>query len=242
MTIGLPFNYHIRRSERATSARIVVKPGLVEVVAPWQIPEHKLHSFVHAKQQWVSQALRKMSAAKTQQAGFVPDAFVSGSQLSYLGETYPLTVQTGKLKRTKIEFKGGGYCATVPAGLTQEEQSEQIKMALIKWMHKQCKLLVEELTTKHAAKRSLTPRSITIKIQKSRWGSCGIHNDIHINWLLLMAPLEVLEYVVVHELCHIREKNHSVRFWSLVGEHLPDYRERRHWLKTNGRALMLAFS
>jgi len=98
---------------------------------------------------------------------------------------------------------------------------------------------VEQLVCRHGPKHQLFPKSIVIKSQKSRWGSCGIHNDIAINWHLALAPLEILEYVVVHEICHIQEKNHSKQFWALVAQHLPNYRSARLWLKQHGRTLML---
>ena len=84
----------------------------------------------------------------------------------------------------------------------------------------------------------LYPRFIKIKTQKSRWGSCGIHNDINLNWLLILAPPQVMEYVVIHELCHIKERNHSQKFWLLVKSHLADYQIQRNWLKKEGRRLM----
>jgi predicted metal-dependent hydrolase len=241
MLTTLPFTYRIRRSTRVSNARIVVKPGLVEIVAPWQIPEHKLHKFVEAKQQWVTQSLKKMADSSPQQSGFVPEEYKSGAKITYQGNAYPLTIKPSKLKRVKIEFYEG-YTAHIPQTMNADVHSREIRDALIRWMKKQTKQLVEQIVEIHAAKKQLIPRTITIKTQKSRWGSCGIHNDININWLLLMAPKEVLEYVVVHELCHIKVKNHSSQFWALVAEHLPDYKTRRNWLKKQGRSLMLAFS
>jgi predicted metal-dependent hydrolase len=237
----LPFTYRIRRSLRVANARIVVKPGQVEIVAPLQIPEHKLHKFVQAKQQWITQALNKMADSNSQQSSFVPIEYKSGASIAYQGNVYPLTVKSSKLKRVKIEFSEG-YIAHIPETMHPDRHNPEIREALIRWMKKQTKPLVEQLVGVHAAKKQLFPRRITVKTQKSRWGSCGIHNDININWLLLMAPKEVLEYVVVHELCHIRVKNHSRQFWSLVGEHMPDYQSRRLWLKMQGRGLMMAFS
>ena len=84
----------------------------------------------------------------------------------------------------------------------------------------------------------VAPRSLKIKTQKSRWGSCGPNNDINMNWLLMLAPPEAMEYVVVHELCHIIHKNHSKDFWGLVAEHLPAYQQQRLWLKQQGVSLM----
>ena len=241
MLTTLPFTYNIRRSHRVANARIVVKPGLVEIVAPLQMPEHKLHKFVESKQQWVSQALKKMAASSPEQSGFAPVEYNSGAMITYQGSAYPLMLKPSKLKRVKIEFTDG-YIAYVPQTMSPDEQNGEIKEALIKWMKKQTKQLVVKIVENHATKKQLFPRTITVKTQKSRWGSCGIHNDININWLLLMAPKEVLEYVVVHELCHIKVKNHSSQFWSLVAEHLPDYKNRRNWLKKQGRSLMMAFS
>lgn len=241
MLADLPFSYRIRRSQRVSNARIVVKPGQVEVVAPLLISEHKLHNFVAAKQDWVTKALNKMAAASPEQNSFVPAEFKSGTDMAYQGTLYPLTLKPSKLKRVKIEFSEG-YTVHVPERLKPENHHLEISAALVRWMKKNTKQLVEQMVAIHSAQKQLHPRTITIKTQKSRWGSCGIHNDININWLLIMAPREVLEYVVVHELCHIKVKNHSSQFWALVGEHLPDYQKRRQWLKKQGRSLMLAFT
>lgn len=241
MVDNLPFSYRIRRSQRVSNARIVVKPGQVEVVAPIQIPEHLLHHFVLAKQQWITRAIKKMAASSPRQSGFVPDVLKTGEKIAFLGQFYPLTLIPSKLKKVKIEFIGA-YKVHVPELIASEQQQTQIREALIRWMKKETKSHVEQYVDLHANKKQLMPRSISIKTQKSRWGSCGIHNDININWLLIMAPPEVLEYVVVHELCHIKVKNHSSKFWTLVAEHLPDYQLRRSWLKKEGRSLMMAFS
>lgn len=240
MTGNLSFSYRIRRSQRASKARIVVKPGLVEIVAPFGIPEQRLHKFVHDKQQWINNALKKMTVASPEQNSFVPVEFISGAYLSYQGKPYVITVKPTPLKRVKIEFNAG-FVISLPNSVPVTEQTEPIKQALIRWYKQQTKSAVEKFVQDHAPKNNLNPRSITIKTQKSRWGSCGIHNDISINWLLLLAPPEVLEYVVVHELCHIQVKNHSSQFWAVVAAHLPDYQIRRGWLKKHGRTLMLAF-
>jgi predicted metal-dependent hydrolase len=82
-------------------------------------------------------------------------------------------------------------------------------------------------------------RRITIRSQKTRWGSCSSSGNLNFNCLLLLAPPEVLDYVVVHELCHRKEMNHAPRFWAEVGRVLPDYKKRNKWLKENGSRLML---
>lgn len=241
MLTELPFHYQIRRSLKVSRARIVVKPGQVEIVAPWEVPEHKLHKFVHAKQAWVTQALKKMAGSNPGQHKFAPNRCISGELLTYRGQQYEITLQPSKLKRIKIEFNEG-FKIYLPESMQAQDAQTEIKIAIIRWLKKEVKIDVEYYVNLHATKQQLLPRSIAIKTQKSRWGSCGIKNDININWLLLMAPPEVLEYVIVHELCHIREKNHSAQFWDLVGQHLPDFKLRRQWLKKHGRSLMMAFA
>jgi len=234
----LPFSYEIRRSQRATRVRIVVKPGSVEVVAPPKVPERRIVQFIQAKQQWIVSALGKMQARSHLSNGIASIVYGHGADVSYQGKTYKLATKPSKLKNPKVEF-ADGFIAHVPESLQAENHSDVIKGALERWMKKQAKVHVEQLVNRHAPRHRLFPQSIKIKTQKSRWGSCGIRNDININWLLVMAPEEVLEYVVVHELCHIQQRNHSRHFWALVEEHLPDYQQHRYWLKKHGTQLMM---
>ncbi|MGZ8223712.1 MAG: M48 family metallopeptidase [Methylobacter sp.] len=235
---NLPFSYQIRRSQRATRTRIVVTQDKVEVVAPAKVSEHRIHQFVLSKQQWIVLTLAKIAANKHDYKSLAPDFYGHGAEIPYQGEMYKLVIRPSKLKRIKIEFSNE-FIAYIPEAWITKENSDELKEALIKWMKKNSRLQVERLVNRHAEKRQLFPRTINMKTQRSRWGSCGIHNDIHINWLLIMSPPEVLEYVVVHELCHIQVKNHSTYFWALVGEHMPGYQQQRHWLRKHGHRLMM---
>lgn len=208
------------------------------MVAPIKVAEHKIHQFVQDKQQWIIQALAKIAVKSQLHNKLAPAVYGHGAEIPYQGASYKLAVRPTKLKRIKIEFCQE-FVAHVPDALIIKDHSAEIKEALIRWMKKESKSQVERLVKQHAEKKQLFPQTIKIKTQKSRWGSCGIHNDININWLLIIAPPEVLEYVVVHELCHIKVRNHSVHFWALVAEHLPDYQNRRQWLKKHGSSLMM---
>lgn len=94
--------------------------------------------------------------------------------------------------------------------------------------------LVHELAENEASRLGLSFRRIAIRDQRTRWGSCSSRGTLSFNWRLVLAPLEVAEYVVVHELCHLREPNHSPRFWELVAAARPGYREQRRWLAEHG--------
>lgn len=237
MTVpALPFSYQIRRSPRATRVRIVVTLNKIEVVAPLAVTEQHLHKFVSDKQQWILASQSKLlSKAPTQTAA--PIRYRANSLIPYQGQPYPLVLTKTQQKQVKIQFDNG-FIVQHPDSLDDEQSHNAIKNALIAWLKQQAKAQVHYYVSRHMATYQLKPRSIIIRKQKSRWGSCGIHNDININWLLIMAPPEVLEYVVVHELCHIKERNHSPAFWRLVGQHLPNYEQQRAWLKQHGLALM----
>lgn len=234
---ALPFNYHIRRSGRAQKARIIVTPTKVEVVAPHAMQENRIHRFVQEKRDWIVETLGKI--ARQMQAGglFAPPHFCDGALIPFRGERYRLRTAPTHLKRVKIEFDAG-FMAFVPETLAADQHQQHIKTALTRWLWRRAEEDARRLLQPHMPRFNLTPRSVNIRTQKSRWGSCGIHNDLQLNWLLILAPSEVFEYVLVHELCHIRYKNHSRDFWNLVAEHLPDYKQRRAWLKTHGAGLM----
>jgi predicted metal-dependent hydrolase len=234
---SLPFEYRIRRSARAQRTRIVVAPSKVEVVAPPTVQESHIHRFVQEKREWVVQTLAKMARQMQSHGLAAPPQYRDGALLPYRGECHPLRIVPTHLKRVKIEFDAG-FTAHIPQTLPPDLHQPHIRAALQRWLWRRAEEDAHRLLQPHIPRFNLQPRSINIRNQKSRWGSCGIHNDLQLNWLLILAPAEIFEYVLVHEICHIRHKNHSADFWRLVAAHLPDYRQRRAWLKTHGAGLM----
>ena len=234
--------YQIRRSQRARRARIVVTADKVEVVAPLRMPEKQIQQFMRAKQTWIQSAKNKVQQHVDNILSFAPKSYQQGAMIPYQGEKYKLQLKASQEKQIKIAFEEA-FIAYVPEGLhktlTHTELSEKIRSALVIWMGQAAAKKAAKTMDHYVLLYRLTPRSIIIKTQKSRWGSCGIHNDINLNWLLILAPAEVFEYVVVHELCHIAQRNHSTAFWSLVARHCPDYKQQRLWLKQHGASLML---
>ena len=233
--------YLIRRSERAKRLRIVVKPDRVELVAPIGLPESQIHQFAQAQQDWIRHARQRVQAkSQSTVQGFAPEEYVDGVSLPFQNQELTLRLGLHKQKRLSIEgINRTTLLINLPETLHGEHRQQAIRGALEKWYKQQAQFQVSEIVNKHAPRFNLQPRSIRIKTQTSRWGSCGPHNDINLNWLLMLAPAATLEYVVVHEICHIRHKNHSPAFWNLVAQHLPDYHQQRQWLKLNGQRLML---
>lgn len=230
--------YLIRRSQRAKKMRIIVMPEKVEVVAPVKQSERSIREFVQSQQAWINQAQLKVTRQQETVISLAPSKYAHGVKVPYQGRELCLSVKPANYKNIKIKLDQE-LLVYVPNNLSESVHSEQIRAALKQWCQQQALYQVKKLVEKHAPTRQLFPRSVKVKTQKSRWGSCGVKNDIYLNWLLILAPPEVLEYVVVHEICHIQERNHSVAFWCLVGEHMPDYQQHRQWLKRHGRSLML---
>jgi len=112
-----------------------------------------------------------------------------------------------------------------------------IKQLLVKWYKQQAQLIMIEKTQHYAKIIGVSPSSVVIKAFKSRWGSCSIKSVIQYNWKIIMAPEPVIDYLVVHELCHILHHNHSPTFWKSVGKYCPNYKEQGAWLKLNGAKL-----
>ena len=234
-------DYQIRRSAKAKRLRIVVKPDRVELVAPMRMPESQIHHFAHSQQEWIRQAQQRI-LIKSQNTvlGFAPETYADGVSLPFQGKELLIRIRQHNHKRITIEgINSHTLLIKLPETLNVALHQQSIRVTLEKWFKQQAQFQVEELINQHAPRYNLQPRSVRIKTQRSRWGSCGPHNDINLNWLLMLAPAATLEYVVVHELCHIRHKNHSPAFWDLVALHLPEYQQQRQWLKQNGQRLML---
>lgn len=233
-----PLQYQLRRSERAKKTRIVVSETKIEVVAPMKVSEQRIKHFVDMQRDWIETALKRVQQRAQTIHALAPVNYVDGVTVPYHGQQIPLTLKTTSARYPKVQLlPEQQFLVYLPHSQT-EISSDNIKLALENWMKQQARLQAQSYINHHSQRYQLHPRSLRIKTQKSRWGSCGPRNDINLNWLLVVAPPVVMEYVVVHELCHIQHKNHSQDFWQLVAAHMPDYQQHRHWLKQHGASLM----
>ncbi len=159
----------------------------------------------------------------------------SGDILPYLGEKRVLSVVRENRKRAKIRRVMERILLFVP----DEADYEYRREALEKWYRKEAADIIGEKAGEYAALLHVTYQDIRIKDQKSRWGSCSGRGNLNFNWRLVMAPEPVLDYVVIHELCHLRYMDHSERFWTLVSGICPAFKQYRKWLKEYGDSLYL---
>ncbi len=158
-----------------------------------------------------------------------------GEVFLYLGISYPILICANlELKQDYVVFEQGKLVVNV-----KQHKDELIRQALKRFYYQQCKAFVESRIRIYQAEFKMKPRSLRITDDNSNWGSCNSKLELTFNWKLAMAPMEVIDYVVVHEMCHMVHLNHDRSFWRLVGKILPDYERRSNWLALSGWKMLV---
>ena len=215
----------IIRSKRKTLALIVKPDGSLIVRAPWRTPGRTIREFVEKNAQWIENKQQLALAAQPPD----PKRYVPGELFMYLGTAYPLEIvseQSVPLRLTE-NFK-----------LVQSAQDNAEKV-FERWYHGQARQVLHERVRLYANRHGLQYQGIRITSARGRWGSCSVQGSLNFSWRLILAPIEVVDYVAVHELVHTLFHNHSRQFWARVETILPEYREHKKWLRTHGRECML---
>jgi len=218
----------IRRPKRKTASIVIRADNRVEVLAPKRMPATVIAAFVQDKSAWIDKKLHFNRAVR---AAYIPKTFVSDESFLLLGTSYALRLQQGK---RAIELGEHELRVSHPApdANTTHRQIER-------WYRQQAEAHFKERCRFFATTLGKQPQQVGIKAYKSRWGSCHHDGRIYFNWRLIMAPEWIVDYVVVHELCHLIHLNHSQQFWSLVQSLFPDHRAAKTWFKINGLTLSL---
>jgi predicted metal-dependent hydrolase len=221
--------YSVRYSNRAHRYRILVSQSGVELVLPEGTPLSKAPELMRNHADWLLHHLSRLERSK---AKYNQNQLPQGTILL---EGIPHQVKTNYQGRAQPSLKILAaeriLELTVPQG-----RSNPLHM-LEAILQKQSRVKLKKLVRQRASQLKLQFTNITIRDQRTRWGSCSSKGTISLNWRLIMAPPEVLDYVIVHELSHLVEHNHSKRFWLLVQQNCPNFNEFRLWLKVNGPLL-----
>ncbi len=218
------FIAEVIRTNRIKTADVRVEEGAVSVVVPKELETERISQILDDKRQWVRNKIHLHRDAFPVNA----KDYVSGESFSYLGRNYRLKVNRGHFKPVKLIQ--GRLVVTVPKG---KEQPHMIRNALVRWYKHHAELKLQEKTMRYAAIIGVEPTGVGIKSFKSRWGSCSAKGRIDFNWKIIMAPNRMVDYVVVHELCHLKHHDHSRKFWKCVESVIPDCLEIKEWLKVN---------
>lgn len=226
---GKGFDAEVIRTDRRKTATVKVEEGRVSVVVPRSTSTDKVQALVSRKTRWIREKLllhREHQPPK-------PKEHVSGECFTYLGRNYRLKVESGPSKSVKL--KGGRLVVQVPPSVQKRDQ--YVQNALTDWYRAHALEKLQEKVERYSKVVRVSPASVGIKTFKARWGSCSTKGNVELNWKVIIAPNRIVDYVVVHELCHLHHHNHSPDFWRCVERVFPDYAESKDWLRVNGRNL-----
>lgn len=227
---GCPVAYTLRTSQRAKRLRLVVRPETgLEVTVPRGVPMRRVEQVLAEKARWIERSFAQVASRPSPMSY----PLETGTPLTYCGRTIHLDVQRGP-GRPRVALRGDTLCVTAT-----DTDAAVIRDLVRRWYRRAAREVFAERTAYWNTGYGFSYGRIAVKDQKSRWGSCSRQGNLNFNWRLLLAPLPVLNYVVIHELAHLREPNHSPAFWALVAEQCPDYKTDRRWLRLHGHELRL---
>jgi predicted metal-dependent hydrolase len=212
------------RSNRKTVGLVITKDARLIVRAPHFIPEDVIHKLIRQKEPWIRS---KQDYFKERQGRILVRKFQSGEEFLFLGKAYPLVVAENLPKA--VVFDGALKIAQVALSNAKEH--------LENWYKSQAFDHIAQRVDDYVQITGLKYQTIKINKAKTRWGSCGHKNALNFTWRLIMAPPRVVDYVIAHELMHLKQKNHSHQFWEEIARIIPDYKQDERWLKQNGHLL-----
>jgi len=213
----------IIRSKRKTLSLSINEKAELVIRAPNRASYDEIQKFISEKSTWIEKNHRLIKARLKDDLNHN-----LSSQCLYLGSLYPVKIDNNSID--PISFNGQMFTMN-------NESREKISLLLKSWYKKRFMEVALPRLNYFSDKYNLKVNQVRVKEQKSLWGSCSSKNNINLNYLLIMAPMKVIDYVIVHELVHTVHKNHSVKFWQKVETIMPRYKEARYWLKDNGYKL-----
>lgn len=237
LTIGLKkIAYRVRSSPRARRLRLTVGPGGVELVLPPRVSTHEASRFVDSHRAWIHDKVEKYQALSASHPS--PERLEDGARITFRGEPTPLRVTVSDRVRPKV-LDGDGFHVDLPRRLPEVERETAIERTLTRHLKRQAREDAADAIARFGPPNGLSPSGLQIKDQKRIWGSCTCRGVINLNWRLILAPVDVFDYVVVHELCHLRHRHHQPPFWREVSTVMPGFQRHRDWLKAHGHQLTL---
>ncbi len=216
--------YNLIRSRRKTLALMITKEGELEARAPLKLSLDVIEAFIQRKQNWIEQKIELINQRKVK-----PKEYMAGESFLYLGQSYELEISDAFSLPVVLTDKL--YLAT--------RHQHRAKKVLLDWFRREAQRVLSERVGYFTTITGCSPQTIKMSNAVQRWGSCSARGNVNFSWRLVMAPLDIIDYVIVHELVHMKQHDHSHKFWVLVEQIMPDYQERRKWLKVHGATLVL---
>lgn len=218
-----PVSWKLVRSQRRSLA-IQVRNGAVEVRSPLRLPEALITAFVNDKAAWIHDRLTRQTHQQNEQWRLLPD-----TTLPYLGQPRQVVWQPGR--RSAVQLEDDRLTVLGPASLNEAGATRIFK----NWLRQQADSYMTPRIGQLARHAGLDHRisAIRFRLTRSKWGHCTSAGALQFNWLVMLAPPPVIDYLIAHEVSHLRHLNHSPAFWTHVEQLCPEHRQLRQWLKTH---------
>ncbi len=223
-------SYGVIRSRRTTADIVVERDGRVIVRAPAEFPDERIEDIVQSKRYWIYKTLaewRDLNATR------VLREYRNGEGFLYLGRSYRLSLVADQ--HVPLLLRNGRFC--LRRDLVDLGEVVAAKAAFREYFTARGQERLVQRVRYYAPKVGVTPRDIDVRELGNRWASCSSNGNLAFHWKCMMAPPTIIDYIVVHELCHFHSFDHTEAFWNEVDKVLPDYGERKEWLKKNGAAM-----
>ena len=218
-------NILITRTKRKKTISILIKGGNVEVKAPFNLKQNEIDAFILKKEKWIKNKILLQKKIKQ----LPKKKFINGEIFKFLGKDLILKINISDAKKTYI--KNDYICLDLKDNT--KNNRDKIKKELELFYRSFSEKILKEKTLIESKKMNLKVEKIKVRSYKNRWGSCSSNGDISYNWKLIMAPEKIINYVIIHELCHLIHFNHSSDYWWEVSKEHPNYKESKEWLKSN---------
>ncbi len=230
---GLPFDITYIYSRKRRSLSLEVKEACVVMRAPYGVKPVDLETFIASKKAWL---VSKVLEQRERLAELPSYTYDSGCRLPFLGGELELQVSQGKRSMIK---RDGGVLFIMLSTRSKLHLEAQIKKQVEKWYRTEALSLLTQKTKALCERHKFHVNAITVRETRSKWGHCTAQGNIQYNWKILLAPESVVDYLVAHEVCHLKHHNHSQTYWQLVENVFPDFDRERLWLKHQGFRLVL---
>ena len=227
--------YYIKRSNRIKTSELIIDSDKIEVRTPLNKTIEDTRRIIRDKAEWI---LRKQKELKSSIPEIIKPTFDKNSTLPYLGKNYPVRINTNQLRNT-LTFDSEKFTVYIMNSRIDDEVKSLIRQLYEDWVIETAYPILKTRVEKFSQKLNVDiPKIILKRMLKSRWASLTRKKSINFNMSLIKAPQDVIDYIVLHEICHLKIKGHSHHYWDLVYRYLPDYQDKIDWLSVNGKMLI----
>lgn len=230
--------YSIIKKSNIKNIYIKVKyPGIVTVTSPSDISNFYINDLLKSKIHWILNKLHELDEINFSTKKL---ELIDGDNIYYLGSPYTLRINNNKfLSKNSIYLKENEFIVDISSHIGISNRRNVIYELLKEWFITSGNKKIKERLNIYSKILNIYPENIKVKEQKTTWGTCSSLGNIYINWRIFLAPIDIIDYVLVHELCHLKHMNHSKEFWNLVESVIPNYKNKRKYLRDNSNKLKI---